>query len=123
MGVLSSPQGDLILPHLEKLLASPIFVRAERQSRLLRFIVTRALAGETGALREVSIGVEVYDRSTDFDPKEDTIVRVEVSRLRGRLIEYYSGRGKGTRCGLRSPRAGMCRSLRRLGRWKWRRRR
>ena len=106
MGVLSSPHGDLILPHLEKLLASPIFVRAERQSRLLRFIVTRALAGETGALREVSIGVEGYDRSTDFDPKEDTIVRVEVSRLRGRLIEYYSGEGQGDPLRITIPKGG-----------------
>ena len=106
MGEHSVPNGDAILGHLDKLLASPLFLRAERQTRLLRFIVTKALAGEVGALREVSIGVEVYDRPTDFDPKEDTIVRVEVSRLRGRLIEYYSGEGLGDPVRIAIPKGG-----------------
>ena len=38
----------------------------------------------------VSIGVEVFDRGQDYDPRVDPIVRVEARRLRGKLEEYYA---------------------------------
>lgn len=93
-GQVGEIQAGEIQAQLEQMLKAPVFARAERQSRLLRFIVERALAGDGGALREVSIAVEVYGRPADFDSKEDTIVRVEASRLRSRLLDYYSGEGR-----------------------------
>ena len=49
--------------------------------------------GQAGELKEFTIAVEAFGRSDDFDPKLDSIVRVEMHRLRRRLREYYSGRG------------------------------
>ncbi len=101
-----TPTGEQVLDALEKVLRSPLFTRAERQSRLVRFIVEHALRGELNALREASIGVEVYDRPADFDPKDDTIVRVEASRLRSRLAEYYDSEGKTDAVRITIPRGG-----------------
>src|SRR5271165_3068076 len=84
-----SPTPELVMRALERVLASPLFARADRQSRFLRHVVEKKLAGDDEALREMAIGLEVYGRPASYDPKVDPIVRVEAARLRGRLREYY----------------------------------
>src|SRR5260370_28519214 len=78
---------------LERVLASACFARSEGLSRLLRFLVERQLEGRDSELKESLIGVEVYGRRTDYDPKLDSTVRSEVARLRARLSKYYSTEG------------------------------
>jgi Tol biopolymer transport system component len=79
---------DKIRAQLERLAASPEFARTDRMARFLRFVVERTLAGDTTALRERQIGIEVFDRPEDWDPKLDNIVRSEARRLRGKLEAY-----------------------------------
>jgi adenylate cyclase len=79
---------------LDRVLAAPEFVNAARLSRFLRFAVEKALAGGGSELKEYLLGVEVFDRGQDFDPRLDPIVRVEAGRLRGKLQEYYEGGGQ-----------------------------
>jgi adenylate cyclase len=80
---------------LNRVLAAPEFVNATRLSRFLRFAVEKALAGGGSELKEYLLGVEVFDRGQDFDPRLDPIVRVEAGRLRGKLQEHYAGGGQG----------------------------
>jgi TolB-like protein/Tfp pilus assembly protein PilF len=61
--------------------------------RFLTFVVEKTLAGEESQLKEYVLGTEVFDRPESFDPKADTIVRVEARRLRRKLKEYYDGEG------------------------------
>lgn len=75
--------------HLDQALSSPLFRKAERQSRFLRFVVDAALQSPGTTIKEFDIAVAVYDRRTDYDPRTDPIVRVEAARLRARLREYY----------------------------------
>lgn len=82
------PTADAIRQHLEKLLASPEFVRSERMSRFLRFVVTQALAGANEMLKESIIGVHVFERDAAYDPKADPVVRTEARRLRAKLLDY-----------------------------------
>jgi len=82
---------------LDRVLAAPEFVNAARLSRFLRFAVEKALAGGSSELKEYLLGVEVFDRGQDFDPRLDPIVRVEAGRLRSKLQEYYEGGGQGDR--------------------------
>jgi TolB-like protein len=89
------PGAEPVTLALERILASPLFSRADRQSRFLRYVVQKGLAGEDESLRETVIGVEVYERPATYDPKTDPIVRVEAARLRGRLREYYEAEGAG----------------------------
>ena len=74
---------------MDRALSSPLFRKAERQSRFLRFVVDAALQSPKAAIKEFEIGMAVYDRRADYDPRTDPIVRVEAARLRARLREYY----------------------------------
>ncbi len=78
---------------LEAVVSSAGFRNSDRKVRFLRVIVEKAIAGDPGAAKEYTLGVEVFDRPPDFDPKNDTIVRVEARRLRRKLEEYYAGPG------------------------------
>lgn len=84
---------DAIKVQLERILSSKGFVAAGRLSRLLRHVVEKTLAGQADQLKEYSVGMEVFDRDDKYDPRVDSIVRVEAGRLRSRLDEYYNGEG------------------------------
>lgn len=47
--------------------------------------------GET--VKEYVLGIDVFDRKPDFDPKVDSVVRVQAGRLRQKLAKYYSDSG------------------------------
>jgi adenylate cyclase len=76
--------------HLDQALSSPLFHKAERQSRFLRFVVDVALQSPRATIKEFDIAIAVYGRRPDYDPRTDPIVRVEAARLRARLREYYA---------------------------------
>jgi adenylate cyclase len=84
---------DQVRAALDRVLAAPEFVNATRLSRFLRFAVDKALAGGGAEIKEYLLGIEVFDRGQDFDPRMDPIVRVEARRLRAKLDEYYAGGG------------------------------
>ena len=90
---------------LQRILASPTFLNARRPSQFLRFIVDETLAGEE-RLKEYLIGVEVFDRPQDYDPKDDPVVRVEAGRLRKKLAEYYAGPGANDTLIIELPKGG-----------------
>jgi TolB-like protein len=91
---------------VERILASKGFASAGRLSRLLRYIVDKTLAGEADQLKEYAVGVEVFDRDDKYDPRLDSIVRVEAGRLRSRLDEYYNGEGANATWRITLPRGG-----------------
>jgi TolB-like protein len=78
---------------MDKILAHRLFSRSVRMARFLRFAVDHALLGRADDLKEYVIGVEVFDRSGDYDPRVDPIVRVEARRLRSKLKAYYETDG------------------------------
>ena len=82
-----------VLAQLERILASAVFVDAQRASSFLRFIVARTLDRRTSEIKESIIAIEVLGRSPSFDSKTDPIVRVEAARLRDRLRDYYDRHG------------------------------
>ncbi len=80
---------------VERVLANRLFTRSNRLCRFLRFAVEQTLAGKSAQLKEQNIGVEVFDRKAEYDPRIDPIVRVEARRLRAKLKAYYSSPGRG----------------------------
>ncbi len=89
------PSPESVRKAVEVVVASAGFCNSERMVRFLRFVVQKTLSGAGGDIKEYTLGTEVFDRPSDFDPKIDTIVRVEARRLRRKLGEYYEGPGKG----------------------------
>ena len=67
--------------------------RAEKLIQLLNFLVETTLNGNAHYLKETTIGVSVFGRSPDYDPKTDTIVRSQAWRLRAKLRDYYATEG------------------------------
>lgn len=97
------PTAEQVREQLERILSSQPFANADRLSRFLRFVVERTLAGEGNQLKEYAVGVGVFDRNEQYDPRVDSIVRVEASRLRGKIDEYYRGGNGADRVVIRLP--------------------
>ncbi|QOY89878.1 hypothetical protein [Paludibaculum fermentans] len=88
------PREEEVRAALTRILASPRFAGAEKLSRFLSFIVETTLAGAGAEIKEYLIALEVYQRPESYNPRVDSIVRVEASRLRTRLSEYYAAEGQ-----------------------------
>lgn len=87
------PSPEQILLQLDRILKSSVFVRSERLRRFLRVTVELALAGNAESIKEYMLGRDVFDRGKNYDPRVDSIVRVEARRLRKKLHEYYQQLG------------------------------
>ncbi|MEO8594958.1 MAG: tetratricopeptide repeat protein [Candidatus Solibacter sp.] len=61
--------------------------------RFLRFIVEFNLSAPGAPLKEIHIGIELYAAGGDFDPRISASVRVDATRLRAKLREYYASDG------------------------------
>ncbi len=79
----------------DRILASKGFSGSGRQSAFLEYVVNEALEGRADRLKEFTLGIEVFEKDESFDPSVDSIVRVEATRLRSKLTEYYVGEGQG----------------------------
>src|SRR5580704_5937314 len=78
---------------LYAVLTSGTFENRVRLANLLKYICERYFAGDTDAIKEYCIATDVFNRSPSFDQATDSIVRVEVFRLRKKLREFYDGEG------------------------------
>ena len=74
---------------LSRILASGAFSRAPNLERILVYLCEKSFSGEGGHVKEFHLATEVLGRPATFDPKKDSIVRVEIHRLRKRLKDYY----------------------------------
>ena len=79
---------------LQRILTSDLFAKSPRLGNFLRFIVDSTLKGEGQQIKEYLIGVEVFGRSSSYDPRTDPVVRVEAGRLRSKLADYYRAAGQ-----------------------------
>jgi TolB-like protein len=94
--VIAPPDKAEIRATLLLVLANPLFCKAPRLSRLLRFLVERYLSDTLQGATEYGIGIDVFDRDPAFySTGDDPIVRVQVGRLREKLKAYYSESARG----------------------------
>ncbi|MGD0568288.1 MAG: malectin domain-containing carbohydrate-binding protein [Candidatus Sulfotelmatobacter sp.] len=78
---------------LHAVLASGTFENKLRLANLLKYICEKYFEGDIDAIKEYAIATDVFGRSQSFDQATDSIVRVEVFRLRKTLREFYDGEG------------------------------
>ena len=79
---------------VERIADSSLFQKPSRLRDLFLYICDYSLQGRHEELREQRIGEVVFGRGHDFRPNDDTIVRVEVRKLRQRLEDYFAAEGK-----------------------------
>jgi TolB-like protein len=103
---LSESDAQAVRRQLERVLASRGFVRNERLSGFLRFVIEGHLADKDHELKESVIAVEVFGRRPDFDSRLDPVVRTEAVRLRARLGDYYLKEGRSDALVIELPKGG-----------------
>ena len=81
---------DLGRRHLAQVLSSKTFQRSAKLAQLLRRLAEPTLRGAHDAVKEQILGIEIFERPSDWDPQTDSIVRVHVNRLRLILTSYYA---------------------------------
>jgi serine/threonine-protein kinase len=89
----SAADPSLVRSELEKLLESDTFAQSESLKRFLRYVVEAKLEGREGEVKEQVLGSEVFERGESYDPRIDPIVRVQATRLRAKLRDYYGSEG------------------------------
>jgi hypothetical protein len=115
MGDVPHPQAalsqDSIEAQLARLLASSQFSGAARLSAFLEFVIRKTVGGDSGQIKEYTVGTEVFGRPENFDPRLDPIVRVQAGNLRRRLADYYANGGAGDPVVIELPRGSYVPSI------------
>ena len=79
---MEKPNDQQIEEYLAQVEASGALGKSERRKKLLRHLILAEAEGDGGQLKAYSIGLDIFGKSEDFDPQSDSVVRVEVGRLR-----------------------------------------
>ncbi len=90
----STPSDEEVRQELRILLGSSDFNASDRNRRFLSYVVEETLAGRSDRIKAYSVALAAFDRTEDFEPLTDPIVRIEAGRLRRSLEHYYLTAGK-----------------------------
>jgi hypothetical protein len=85
---------ERMLAQVERILHSETLRGSEVLRHLLRFLADKTLSGEADGLKEYTVAIDALQKPPTYDPKHDSTVRIQVSRLRQKLGEYYRTEGK-----------------------------
>ena len=102
VGIAGDPRWELV----ERIVASPCFVKSPRLCSFLIYICDLFLRGRADEINELNIGEALFDRPANYDPSADGIVRSHASRLRQRLDQYFSEDGAQEPIRLLIPKGG-----------------
>jgi hypothetical protein len=80
---------------VERLIRSKAFETSDVHRKLLLYLTEKSLTGEADRLKEYTIGLEAFGKPSTYDPKHDSIVRLQASRLRQKLTAYYQTEANG----------------------------
>jgi hypothetical protein len=82
-----------IRAQVDRVLQSKSLRLSEGQRRLLSYLADKSLAGEANDLKEYAIGVDAFSKPPSYDPRQESVVRMHVARLRQKLADYYRTEG------------------------------
>jgi hypothetical protein len=80
---------------VDRLIQSKTFETSEVHRKLLQYLAEKSINGEADRLKEYTIGLEAFGKPPTYDPKHDSIVRLQVGRLRQKLAAYYQSEAAG----------------------------
>ncbi|WP_165504427.1 tetratricopeptide repeat protein [Rhizobium laguerreae] len=89
---------------LERLFSDTRFHPTDRQKAIINYLAARRFAGCEEPVKAYSIGIDVLGKTSSFDPAQDPIVRIEMSRLRSLLEDHYEAFGHQTETWIEIPR-------------------
>ena len=86
---LNAEEHAEVIAELNRILTDPKFGSSQRCVKLLRRLVENALANDQDALKERTLGIEVFGREANYDTNADPVVRMAATEIRKRLAQYY----------------------------------
>ncbi len=78
---------------IARVVHSKTFETSEVHRHLLEYLADKTIAGDADRLKEYTVGLEAFGKSSSYDPRHDSIVRLQVGRLRQKLLSYYQSEG------------------------------
>jgi len=78
---------------IQRILQSKAFRTSEIHRNLLSYLAEKSISGTADALKEYTVGLDVFAKPDSYDPRQESTVRMHVARLRQKLGEYYRTEG------------------------------
>jgi hypothetical protein len=101
-----------VVEAFEKISSCAPLATADSLRSLLSYLVQQSIERPGEPIREAQIAAEVFGKTAGFDPRQDSTVRVQTSRLRTKLAEYYAGEGQQDEWVIEVPKGSYMVSLR-----------
>jgi hypothetical protein len=78
---------------VQRIIQSKAFRTSEVHRNLLQYLAEKSLSGTADSLKEYTVGLDVFAKPESYDPRQESVVRMHVARLRQKLSEYYRSEG------------------------------
>ena len=78
---------------IQRIISSKTFKTSEVHRNLMAYLAEKSLSGEAQNLKEYTVGLDVFGKPSTYDPRQESVVRMHVGRLRQKLTEYYRTEG------------------------------
>jgi len=92
---------------VQRIVQSKAFRTSEVHRNLLQYLAEKSLSGAADALKEYTVGLDVFAKPASYDPRQESVVRMHVGRLRQKLAEYYRTEGAGDPIFVDVPKGGF----------------
>jgi hypothetical protein len=92
---------------VERIFQSKAFRSSDVLRQLLSYLVDASLAGNADELKEYTVAVDALGKPSSYDPRQESAVRMQVGRLRQKLVEYYRTEGVDDPVVLDLPKGGF----------------
>ena len=80
---------------IQRIVSSKTFKTSEVHRNLLTYLAEKSLSGEAQNLKEYTVGLDVFGKPPTYDPRQESVVRMHVGRLRQKLTRVLPDRGPG----------------------------
>lgn len=92
---------------IQRIVQSKAFRTSEIHRNLLIYLAEKSLGGTADGLKEYTVGLDVFAKPASYDPRQESVVRMHVARLRQKLAEYYRTQGAGDPVIVDLPKGGF----------------
>ena len=99
---LPDPRWELV----NRIAGSSVFRKSPRLRQFLLFVAEKSLTGHAEEITEYEIGWKVFERSQQYNPSDDSIVRTAARQLRAKVREYFDTEGREESWILEIPKGG-----------------
>ena len=82
-------EAEAIRVQVERILQNKNLRLSEVQRRLFSYLADKSLSGEADELKEYTLGLDAFGKPPSYDPRQESVVRMHVARLRQKLADYY----------------------------------